>query len=159
MSSFTKATPLLLKKGSTDYFVDEPFDYYTNLFGVYMTIRVPKGFYSDLMSGPEKLKEDRGIYREWCAAASILHDRLYYHPVAYRMQLCEWVPVRLTRKQCDRLYKEALTVLVPLFESSINEREVIHDIYKILRNWGWFAWYKHRLSEFLFGIPDPGERP
>ena len=159
MSSFTQAQPKLLHPGGNDYFVDQFFEYYTSILGFYMTIQVPEGFYTDLMSGPDALKKEVGIDREWCAAASIVHDRLYYHPIAYRMNLPGMVQVRLSRKQCDLIYKEAITVLVPLFESSIDEREVIHNIYKILRNWGWFAWYKHRIREFLFGTISPGSTP
>lgn len=159
MSSFTNAFPTFekLNDGRNGYRLTESFQYYTIIIRrglpLRVTITVHDQFYTDLMSGPEWLKDTIGLKREDYAAASILHDHLYRYRIA---RTVAWCPLKLTRKECDHIMKEAMLVLLnyqkpksmKLHQVTDHAHEVdkIRTVYSILRTWGWVAWLKWRFK-------------
>ena len=96
MSNFTK--PLILEPidGKRWKLVEE-FDYWTILPGEKVTIKVPSGFITDFASTPKILWP---IFPPWdkYGKAAVLHDYLYSTKL-------------FPRKTCDKIFKEAMTVL------------------------------------------------
>lgn len=81
-------------------------DIYYNYRNKYL-VRIPLGFYTDGISSPGRFNnalygiQKHGPY----ALAGYLHDRLYFDPHAFSVQL--GVEVRLTRKECDQIFRHA----------------------------------------------------
>ena len=142
----------LVNPAKHGYQVVEAFTYDTDIFGLHMWIEIPEDFYTDLMSGPKRIKDNLGIDRTFCSAASCLHDWLYKNKYALiattKGSECAPERLKLSRKDCDRIYLEALELLVNEYYPSTKEH-VLPAIYNWLRTWGWLAWYRHHIVNFF----------
>ena len=128
MSEFTKEIIIALLPGGRKVRVVESFSYYRGKKGG-TTIDVPVGFVSDGATIPRFAwpiigSPLTGKYR----AAAILHDFLYYS-------------ARYSRKRCDEIFLEAMTVL------KVNKvkRTIIFWAVRFGAKW---SWNKHRKNKF-----------
>ncbi len=103
---------------------------------------VPSGFYTDGISSPGRFNnawygiQKHGPY----AMAGYLHDRLYFSPYAYDIEL--EIEVKLTRRKTDQIFRHACDHLdCPGFRRNI----ATCCLYAA----GWFPYYSHRLKERL----------
>lgn len=86
-------------------------------------IIVPKGFITDFASVPRGLWNIFPPFGEW-AAAAVIHDYLYK---------TKGLDGRYTRKQADKIFKEAMEVLeVPKWK-----RELMHKAVNVFGKNGW----------------------
>tara|TARA_R110002020_G_scaffold154258_3_gene333839 strand:- start:5118 stop:5462 length:345 start_codon:yes stop_codon:yes gene_type:complete len=112
---------------------------------------IPTGFTTDLMSGPKKLKQSLGIQEGDYRLSAIVHDYLY----AKRIISTSTGTFKCTRKEADEIIIECIELeqYMEDMESYDHHNNIFLNsvIYKFLRNWGWLAWYRHRLIDFLWG--------
>jgi hypothetical protein len=125
MSSFTTQLVAFPLDDGRNWQVDEPFLYRVGSETSNEFIIVPAGFITDFASIPQifwNILPPWGVYGK----AAVIHDKLY------RENGKE--PDRTyTRKQCDRIFLEAMTVLnVPKLTRWL--------IYTAVRLFGGFAW-------------------
>jgi len=104
-SSFT--TPLIVKVlDSYEFEVYRPFTYHIGTKYSKTTITVPRHFITDFASVPKCLWSIVPPYGKYTKAA-VLHDYLYkYHGYVSGEQIISY-----TRKECDDIFLEAMTVL------------------------------------------------
>lgn len=130
MSSFTKA--LITKKLTGDLWeVNLTFQYHVGKEGSLDVIVIPQGFVTDLASVPWPatmfIPKD-GTYDQ----AAVVHDYLY-HTLG--------LGGKYNRKQCDRIFLEAMGVLgVPLWKRRI--------MYRAVRIGGGRPWRNHQKAAF-----------
>ena len=123
MSSFT--SPLVVEfLGKNKWRLSRTFEYRRGPDN--KAIRVPAGFTTDFASIPKMFWSILSPYGRWGKAA-VVHDYLYYINKEY------------TRKQADKIFKEAMGVL------GVNWL-IKGTMYRAVRWFGGGAWKKHRNS-------------
>ena len=105
MSSFT--TRLIIEDlDGVNFRIHEPFIYYEGELGSDCWVAVPVDFVTDFASTPRflwRIVPPTGLYGK----AAVVHDYLCKH----RKMMRHGVEVTLTRKECDRIFLEAMEVL------------------------------------------------
>lgn len=94
-----------------DYWrVVEGFRYYLGEKGSNRWVDVPAGYLTDGASVPRLFW---GIVPPWGAhgQAAVAHDILCEYLTLYEFNGVEVVPIHITRKECDRIFAEAMKVL------------------------------------------------
>jgi len=106
--------------------VFEPFEYHVGSYPSNEVITVPVGYITDFASVPRVFWPLISPIDNH-AKAGALHDFLYTEG-------------KHTRKECDKIFKEALIVLE-------TKPWKVWCMYKFCRWFGWWKWYKERQLE------------
>ena len=139
MSSFTKPlTTTYIGRGS--WLVNESFSYHVGSEEGKEIIVVPKGFQTDFASVPwpaSMLIPKNGDYNQ----AAVLHDYLYSLLGEYPIPNSNVIRV-YTRKECDKIFLEAMGVLNSMDNLKIPypKRRIM---YRAVRMFGGFGWIYH----------------
>jgi len=121
MSQFTEKLIVSLEKNGKYWRLEKEFEYYTEILGDKVYIKVPEGFETDFASIP-KIFLPIMKWRDKFNKASVIHDWLYHTR-------------QFDRKTADKIFLEAMAVLK------------IHPIkrytfYYTVRIFGWIRWRK-----------------
>ena len=120
MSAFTEKLVVSLKDGNK-WILEEPFQYYTDIFPARRIISIKAGFETDFASIP-KLFLPFLSYKDKFNKAAVVHDYLY-------------ASKQFSRKDADRMFLEGLLVLkIPKWKAYI--------FYMLVRLFGWYRWNK-----------------
>lgn len=123
MSRFTEKLVVSLESDGKHWVLEAEFEYYTDILGERVYIKVPAGFETDFASIPKifhSFIEDRDKYNK----ASVVHDWLYNSKI-------------YDRKTADRIFLEAMLVL------GINKVKA-YFFYYTVRLFGWIFWRRRK---------------